>query len=189
MKYVINGNYAGVDLAVGGKTYRGDSEGIFEMSDEHANRLLKTRGWLEIEKPPEKPEEEDPAAALKAAVRGLTADPKEPKSPTPPQADPEAPAAPPEEPEKAPGAASEDTAPPAPEASGEAPEEPSAGSDEVLDDEDEDDDAEEGPDLSKMDKVALMAVAKQYGVTVPKKLKTESDIREHLDKALYGEGS
>ncbi len=53
MKNVKNKGYAGSKLSVGGTAYEGDDDGVFAMKDEHADRVLGTRGWSPSETSPQ----------------------------------------------------------------------------------------------------------------------------------------
>ena len=179
--FIRNENLANTELRLSaGLVAKGDDEGIFEVPDDTGAILIKTPGWSQSDKAPKKSEEIDPVAALRELQRlqgrgegkpviqppqPVTAAPAAsapPQPPVPPAPVPTPPAA-----EDTPASAQNDAAEVAP------------------------DEAEEGPDLTGMTKAQLIETAGEYDVELPadvKKMKVD-DLREYLDKKLYGEGS
>jgi hypothetical protein len=184
MKTVKNPNFADRDLNVSGTNYTGDAEGIFEMADEHADKVLGMKGWGESAKAPTAPADFDPVKSLREEVDAAAPAPPAPglaPAPTIQPPAPDAPESPPESPAAPPEAA--DAQPPAEtESGGEAPA--------SEDGEGESDDGEgDGPDLeAATTKKALYEIAKEWDVklTAEQKKGSVEDIRAILDAEIYG---
>jgi hypothetical protein len=161
---IKNRNLAHTDLNLPGKiTVRGDAAGVFDVPDEVGKMLCRTPGWEE-HRGAQGPVSRAPAAPVappKLAtkkVENASAVAQEPQSlGSATVLKTHVPNPPP-------------IVVPEPEAA------PSAPTEE-----------EEGPDLDKLNKEQLLAVAKEYGVEVSERW-GEKRLRAVLDKELYGEG-
>lgn len=168
MKQVQNKNLANIQMNMDRESYHGDANGVFTLSDEHADRILTTRGWTLVAPVV------DPASQ-KAKPTGKHAKPAEPP-----------PAVPPEVPPSDEAAGQKDEEPPPPQEStgeeSEDAEEPGSASGE---------EPAEGPDLNALtSRKALLAVAMKYKIalTTEERALDVDGLRKVIDRALYGEG-
>lgn len=192
--FIQNKNLANTSLRLSnGTSPVGDPDGIFEVPDAIGTALTATKGWTATDQAPQKPEENDPVAALKElrklAQQGQGLSPAQalPQPPAPGTV----PAPAPQSASPVPPAPTTAAAPSAPVAEVPAPPpappeiETTGPVDEV--EETAETEAPEEIDLGPMTKNELLATAAEYEIEVSAELKKGKveNLRAYLDKQLF----